>query len=307
MPEPVLILWNTGASRAEQSAELRQICEDRHDWRVEDVASREQIIEAAQRAVETGIERLVIAGGDGSINAAVNGLAEAHRAVPLGILPLGTGNDLARTLAIPDDPIVAAEIVATGPVRRIDRVRVETQSLCMHYINMGSGGLSGEIVEITTPEMKRRWGSLAYLQSAAKNVGELTQYRATITLDDDSPLEVRELYNVILANGRTTSRGLVLAPQANPEDGLLEVMLILASNYADLAALAARWLAGDHLEADQVLCRRAARVRVDADPRMAFSVDGDLVTDEPVTFTVEPHSVPVVVGPAYTADPAPGD
>jgi len=91
----------------------------------------------------------------------------------------------------------------------------------------------------------------------------------------------------------------MLAPYADLQDGQVEVLLVRANGLTDLAVLASRYFAGTHLEDDTIVYRRAGRVRIQAEPPMAFSLDGDLVTDEPVTITVEKQVVPVVVGPEF--------
>lgn len=305
MFERIMILWNPSAGSAEQADALRVHLRGRGDCTLRETATREEVIAATREAARAGCDLIVAGGGDGTVNAAINGLVEPGCELPLAILPLGTGNDLARTLAIPKDPLEAAELLTSGQVRRIDRVRLQSETRRMHYINMGSAGFSGEVLRWTTQEVKRWWGPLAYLRGVAEKLSEMKQYRVIIQLDD-APVMHEELVNVVLANGRTTSGGMRVAPYANPEDGLLEVLLFRADGLTDLAVLASEYFAGRHLEGDRIIYRRAGQVRIQADPPMAFSLDGDLVTDEPVTVTVEQQVVPVVVGPEYLAEP-PGD
>ncbi len=303
MPEAIWVAWNPAAGSADKAGELRSTLEARLDCILRETSTREEIVEFARAGAQDGARMVVAAGGDGTVNAVVNGLDAAGRPeVPLAVLPLGTGNDLCRTLAIPDDPAEALDLLATGVVQRIDRVRAESPSLRMHYVNMGSGGFSAQVVQAADGDLKKRWGPLAYLRGAAQTAGDLTQYHVRVQVDDQPAVHLA-LYNIILANGRTTSRGLLLAPRANPQDGLLEVMLVPGSGLTDMAKLAAQWLAGRHLEADQLVYLRGARVSVESAPPMPFSLDGDLATDEPLVFTVDPQSLAVVVGPQYTAEP----
>lgn len=302
MRERMMILWNPAAGSAEKATWLQSELESRAACSIRTVGSRDEIMRQVEQAAAQGYDLIVAAGGDGTVNAVVNGLAETGSELPLAILPLGTGNDLARTLAIPEDPQDAVELLTVGQVRRIDRVRVESESRRVYYVNMGSAGFSGEVLEWTTEEVKKWWGGLAYLRGAVEMMGDMKSYQCLISLDGE-PVIVEKLLNVVLANGRTTSRGMLLAPRANPEDGLLEVLLIRADGIADLALLASQYFAGRHLESDIVIYRQASRVQIQADPPMAFSLDGDLVTDEPVTVTVEKHALPVVVGTDYTPEP----
>lgn len=302
MFDRILILWNPSAGSAEKASALRAALEQRRECTLREVTSRQAVVNTARSAVENQFDLIVAAGGDGTINAVVNGLSEHDGELPLAILPLGTGNDLARTLAIPDDADLAAELVSSGQVRRIDRVCLETGGRRTHYVNMASAGFSGEVLRWTTEEIKKWWGSLAYVRGVAEKIGELQAYQVILSMDNQ-PVMHEELYNVVLANGRTTSGGMMLAPYANVEDGLLEVLLLRADGVVDLAVLAAEFFARRHLEGERIIYGRASRVQIQSEPPMPFSLDGDLVTDEPVTVTVERQAIPVIVGPDYVAEP----
>lgn len=304
MYQRILILWNPAAGSAETAEALQADLHGRSQCTIRQVFTRDEIVDAARNAVRAGFDLIVAGGGDGTVNAVVNGLAEPGCELPLAILPLGTGNDLARTLAIPDDPHAAAELLTSGQTRLIDRVRLETQTRRFYYVNMGSAGFSGEVLKWTTEDVKKWWGPLAYLRGVAEKISELKPYRVLVGLDNEPVLQ-EELYNIVLANGRTTSGGMLLAPQANPEDGQVEVLMVKANGFMDLAGLASRYVMGRHLEDDTIIYRRASRVQIQAEPPMAFSLDGDLVTDEPVTITVEKQVLPVIVGPDYVPEPLP--
>ena len=105
---------------------------------------------------------MIVAGGDGTLNAALQGLVEAG--LPLGIIPLGTANNLARTLGIPSDPAGACEVIAAGHRRRIDLGWVNGRYFC----TTASVGLSVQITEELSPEAKRRWGPAAYALAAVR-------------------------------------------------------------------------------------------------------------------------------------------
>jgi diacylglycerol kinase (ATP) len=106
-----------------------------------------------------------------------------------------------------------------------------------------------------------------------------------------------------VANGRTAAGGFQVAPLANPEDGLLDVIVVRYGDVLDLAGIAARLLAGNYLSSEQVMHRRARHVHIASQPGMWFNVDGELFTSQPITFTVMPQALRVVVGPEYTPSP----
>jgi diacylglycerol kinase (ATP) len=254
-------------------------------------------------AARAGFDLVVAAGGDGTISGVVDGLAALTAPPRLGLLPLGTGNDLARTLAIPLDPEGAVDALLAEVERPLDLIAVASDDgTRTSAINVAAGGFSGEVDEALTPERKRRWGPLAYVWTALQVVPEIQPFRTRLAFDGGPVVEVDAL-NIIVANGRTVAGGRAVAPLANPEDGLLDVVVVRHGNTIDLARIAARLLRGDYLEDDFVSMRRAAAVRIDADPAMPWNADGELFARAGVEFAVRPRALRVLVGPGYTPQP----
>ena len=222
----------------------------------------------------------------------------------LAVLPLGTGNDLRRTLAIPDDPAAALDLLDQGSVRRIDLFRVDTAGRTFYGVNTASGGFSGQVQEVVTKEMKAAWGPLAYLRGAAAVLPNLHDYHTLIRFDD-GPAERFEALNLIVANGRFAAHGWAVASRADIEDGLLDVIVVRYGPLLDLTAVAAQLLADDYLNSGQVTRRCARCVRIESRPPMWFSVDGELTGEEPAAFTVLPKALDVVVGPDYHTSAVP--
>jgi diacylglycerol kinase (ATP) len=248
----------------------------------------------ARESVEEGLELIVSAGGDGTLNEVVNGIAAAGCNSTLAILPLGTGNDFARHLGLPTNMDEAIEQIGMAQTKEIDLVRV-TSDLVRYFVNVSSGGFSGLVDEKLTPEMKRIWGPLAYLRSAAAAFPELRGYTTRVTLDDADAVDL-DLYNVIVANGRYVAGGIPVAPEAEISDGLLDIILIPERGKAELALLAAQILVGRHLSSDAIIFHRAKRVAINSKPGMWFNVDGELIGNEPATFELLPGALRCVVG-----------
>lgn len=246
----------------------------------------------ARAALKRGCDLIVAAGGDGTLNEVINGIGESSRNVRVGLIPLGTGNDFARTLGIPTDLDQCIELLLAGHTRPIDLVRV-TSDRTRHFVNVSAGGFSGLVDEKLNPEMKKTWGPLAYLRSAAAALPELRAYRTQIALDDKETIS-ESLYNVIIGNGRYVAGGIPVAPEAKPDDGLLDLVLIPERPVADLAILAPQMLTGNHLSSASIIFRRAARISVNSKPGMWFNVDGELIGNEPAVFQVLPRALQFV-------------
>jgi diacylglycerol kinase (ATP) len=248
----------------------------------------------SREAADHGFDLIVAAGGDGTLNAVINGLGERISDVSVGLVPLGTGNDFARSLNLPKDIDTSIELIERRQTRQIDAVRV-TSDRTRYFVNVSGGGFSGIVDEKLTPEMKTTWGPLAYLRGAAEALPELCAYRTEMLLDDAEQMAMN-LYNVIVANGRYVAGGIPIAPKAVIDDGLLDIILIPERPAAHIALLMGQILLGEHLTNEALVFRRAAKLAVNSHPGMWFNVDGELVGNEPAVFEAMPRALRFVVG-----------
>jgi diacylglycerol kinase (ATP) len=249
----------------------------------------------ARAAAGEGCEFVIAAGGDGTINEVVNGLAEHFASVQLGIIPVGTGNDFARSINVPTDIDAAVDLLLRQQTQTVDVVRV-TSDAVRYFINVSAGGFSGLVDEKLTEEMKRTWGPLAYLRSAAEALPDMTNYHTSIVFDDEQEQQI-ETYNIVIANARYVAGGIPIAPEAQIDDGLVDVLIVPVASIPQLALLVPQILLGQHLGSNLIHVRRARKVRVEAQPGMWFNADGELVGNQPATFEVMPRTLRVVVGP----------
>ena len=243
----------------------------------------------AKTALKKGRDTIIAAGGDGTLNEVINGIGENLGNAAVGLVPLGTGNDFGRSIEMPTDLDAAIEVMRAGETRAIDLVRVTSDEV-RYFVNVSAGGFSGLVNEKLTPEMKKSWGPLAYLRSAAAALPELRAYRTTLALDNTESITM-ELYNVVVANGRYVAGGRLIAPEASIDDGLLDVVLIPERPASELALLVAQIALGTHMSSAAVVHRRAAKLTVNSKPGMWFNVDGELVGNEPATFEIVPRAL----------------
>ncbi len=268
-----------------------------------ETGSAEEAESAAQEWTE-GL--LMVAGGDGTITQVVNGLGRAGfpEAVTLALLPTGTGNDLAATLAIPEDPDEAVATIQNDRVRELDVIRVRFEGKADQFlVNVATGGIGARTTDMADGEMKRRWGKMAYLRAALEVARHFEVQEVRLTLDGVER-EVRAV-NVAVGNGRYAGGGWPAAPRANPEDGLIDLVIIEDVGLPEVLALTPAALArSDYLDRDGVFFTRAKEIRVDTEPSdFEFTVDGEVIGTEPVEFTVMPQTLKVVVGPEYVPEP----
>ena len=262
--------------------------------------------DATEAAKEWRNDLLIVVGGDGTISEVVNGLGRAGfpEAVTLAILPAGTGNDLAATLAIPDDPDEAEAVLRQNRVRNLDVVRVRSESIGeQFFINVATGGMGAEVSGAADAEMKKRWGKLSYLRASLEVAREYEAKEVTLTLDG-ARRKLRAV-NLAIGNCRYAGSGWLAAPRANPEDGLLDLVVIEDVGVQEVLTLAPTVLAdSDYLNKEGVFFARAKEIRVEASPgSLEFTVDGEVIGDEPAVFAVIPQALKVIVGPGYVPEP----
>ena len=254
----------------------------------------------AGASADEGVEILVAAGGDGTVNEVVNGIVEIEedRRPTLAVLPLGTGNDFARTLGIHGFR-EAVKAIRRGTTRRTDLVRFRGNGLWRTFANASAGGFSDVVDEALDPEIKRAWGPLAYMRAAFERLGDVTEYRSRLVFDDDPGSRVEiDAVNVVVANGRYVAAGIPVAPFAEIDDGVFDVVAFRNLGIPRLAALAPWVLAGRHLdeESPAIEFRQARSLEIVADPPMPFNVDGEPVGEHPARFEILPGALEVVVG-----------
>jgi diacylglycerol kinase (ATP) len=296
------ILFNPRAGAADEIIVIRESMRDRPDVDFVETHDAEHLRRTTVSSLAKKYQVIVAAGGDGTIHTVINAMMSRRAEATLGIIPLGTGNDLARMLDIPTQPAEAVRLLDHGEARTLDLMKVRIGKRTLYGHNVAAGGFTGQMNEVMTDELKQTWGPFAYLRGAMKVLPDLTQYRTTLRYGGKPPQAVRAM-NIIVANGRTAGGGVVVAPQANPEDGLLDVVIVRAGTALELTGVAARLLAGDYTASDLVTHARATRVEVDSQPGMWFNVDGELLTNERIAFSIVPRAIRVIVGPQYAAQP----
>lgn len=248
----------------------------------------------AHDAIAAGAEMIVVAGGDGTIHEVVEGMSADFGAAVLCVVPMGTGNDFARSLGLAGPIGDVLSLLDRSKPAAIDLIRVRGRET--HYVvNAATGGFSIAVEEKLTDAAKAMLGPFAYLAAAARSVADVKQYRARITIDDAQTVEA-DTPNIVIANGRFVAGGHHVAPQADLRDGRLDLIVVTAQTLGERLKLLAEYGAGRHLESDDLLFHQARKVRIESDPPMPFSLDGETVPGEPdLTFEVLPGVLRVLM------------
>ncbi len=250
--------------------------------------------ELAREAAAGGAELLVAVGGDGTVNEVVNGLVGAERA-ELAVIPRGTGGDFVRTFGIPSKLDAAVRVALGGKTRTIDVGRSRYRAWSgedaeSYFANIASAGMSGAIAKRTNESSRSPFGGkAAYLWST---VAVFARWRNTeVQIAVDAETRSGPMFDVIVANCRFLAGGMKITPEAEPDDGLFDVLLIGDISKLDLVRTMPKIYRGTHLPHPKAELLRGASVTVEAADPLPVELDGEQPGTTPVRFDVVPRAL----------------
>jgi YegS/Rv2252/BmrU family lipid kinase len=255
----------------------------------------------AREGVRAGVERIVVAGGDGTMSEVVSGLLAAGLGgyVELALLPLGTGGDLRRTLALPADMGGALAAIARGERTALDAGRVSYvdrsgRDAVSYFANIASLGISGLTTELVNHAPKALGGRLSFLFGTLRSIASYRAAPVALRVDGDLVHE-GPLVLAAAANGRFFGGGMEVAPRARPDDGLLDVVAIPGFGKLRLLSELPRIYRGSHLDVPGVVWRRGAFVEAEplGEPPWV-EIDGEPLGRLPARIEVLPKALTVV-------------
>jgi diacylglycerol kinase (ATP) len=237
------------------------------------------------RTLGKKVDLLILGGGDGTFNAAVEAVLEVER--PLGILPLGTANDLARSLGVGLSAVEAARIIVQGQIRRIDLGWVNGK----HYFNVASIGLAAGLRPLLTRARKQRWGVLAYPISLVSAYRSNRPFRARIICNGHVNNTV--CIQMAVGNGRHYGGGLVVHPDSTIEDHLLNLYCIQPQPFNELIRLLPAIKAGTFDGHTGVWIMNGDEFTIITNRKKRISADGEIIAHTPALFKVQPGRLAV--------------
>jgi YegS/Rv2252/BmrU family lipid kinase len=290
-PKPLALLVNPSAAHGRALKMLPQVEHEldarRIPFRVSRTHDLDDGVGRALLAAEAG-EMPVVVSGDGLIGAVGGALAGSD--VPLGIVPAGRGNDLARVLGIPTDPAAAVEVLAAGQGRRIDVGEANGK----RFLGIASTGFDS-VANRLANETKLLRGNLVYAYAGIRALVGWKPARFTIQVGEE---RLRfSGYSVAAANSRAYGGGMLLAPDADLADGELDVVTVGAVGKLRFLANLPKVFKGVHVEEDEVRVFRTARLELSASRPFAVYADGEHLTDLPASLRVLPQALTVVAPP----------
>ena len=251
---------------------------------------------AGGAAAAAGCSTVFVAGGDGTVNEAVNGIAAAGalERIRIGIIPLGTGNDFAAALGIPADVEGALAVLSQERELRVDLGTVNGRV----FINTSGGGFIAEVSVAVTPQLKTVTGRLAYLIGGAQVLWEYEPVRATVTAEPGGLRLGLRLYAFAVCNSRLIGGGRIIAPHAVIDDGLLDLCLIEAMSAVEFVALARKVADGDHVDDPRVRYLQATSIVIELEPEAWINTDGEVLSARRCEYAVRAGAATFLAGEA---------
>ena len=230
------------------------------------------------RERKDAVDLVVVGGGDGSINAAAPGIIDTG--LPLGVLPLGTANDLARTLDLPLDLEGAVGVIAAGRTRRIDLGEVNGHP----YFNVASLGFGVDLTHALTSDAKKRWGPLGYAVAGLRVLRRLQPFHVEIEMGGTRTRS--RTIHLAVGNGRHYGGGMTVSQDAAIDDGRLDVYSLEVESAWKLLMLLPALRSGRTQDWTEIRTLAGQEIRVSTRRHRSVNADGEIVTRTPATFKV---------------------
>src|SRR5690625_3398380 len=225
--------------------------------------------EAAKIAVERKHDIVLIAGGDGTINEVVQGIAEADYRPKLGVIPAGTTNDFARALSIPRDIKKAVDIILKDQAKALDIGKVNDH----YFINIAGGGDLTELTYDVPIKLKSTLGQLAYYLKGIEMLPFLKPVSTVIEYDDH--VFEGDIMLFLVANTNSVGGFEKLAPNALIDDGYFDLLILKKTNLAEFLRIATAGIRGSHIDDENIIYTQAKRIKVTPKEKMLLNVDGE--------------------------------
>lgn len=289
MKQRALLLVNRHARQGQTKLSEAIACLEKAGFvLMEEPTDRPQALPDLIRQYRDRVDLVIIGGGDGTLNAALEGLVDTQ--LPLGILPLGTANDLARTLGIPTTLSEACQIIADDVLDRIDVGWVNGK----YFFNVASLGLSVQITRKLNKEMKQRWGVLAYGMAAIQVLLQSRPFTVDLRFEGGESTRMKTV-QVAVGNGRYYGGGMTVATAAAIDDQRLDVYSLNLKHWWQMLMILPDMRSGNHTSWDFVEHHCCREVEIYTRRPYDINTDGEITTQTPARFRVIPQAVTVLV------------
>lgn len=298
LPEPVTMIINGNSRRGQEAFPLaKQALCDAGVPLGKAILSKhkEETVRVLREEIERGARTVIVGGGDGTLSQCANVLAGST--VAMAVLPLGTGNTLARSLGIPFDIEEAAQTIARGHIETMNVGRVNGRV----FLNSVTLGLSSDIAHALDGDIKKKWGVLSWVIVGGKVIFKHRALRLRVSAPEKQ-YRVRT-HQLVISNGRYIAGPIAAGPDASVQDDVLRVFTLGRSTRWSLFKLTILWILGRHETSPEANYFATQKVRVHSLKKTLIAdVDGELCEKTPLTIEIASHALRVVVPHDFEAD-----
>jgi len=261
------------------------------DWRFTEARGDAETI--ARKAATSGVSLVVSVGGDGTFHETANGVLGTDATI--GLIPFGTGNDLARALGLFGDVKIACEAIKSGVVRRIDvgAIRGTGFDGVRHFFVLSGTGFDAKTAQTVNSGIRYLSGAPAYVWGSLITLAKFEPFNLTVTTETET--RTLEAMFVSVANAATTGGGMLIAPGAIVDDGCLDLCVVGKVSKATLAYQLTQVFSGAHTKHPAVSMLRGSQITLEADPPQPLLIDGEVIGSTPASIVVIAKALPILV------------
>ncbi|MGE5628688.1 MAG: YegS/Rv2252/BmrU family lipid kinase [Solirubrobacterales bacterium] len=242
----------------------------------------------ALKHLDSNYKYILVAGGDGTVDTVVNKMKEMNIDLPIAILPVGTANDFAKFIGMPEDVEHACEQILKSEITNLDVGRMNDK----YFVNVASTGLFTDVSQKTDINLKNTIGKLAYYVKGLEQIPNFRKLKIKVT--SENAVYNGDMYLMLIFNGQTAG-SLKFAYKAEMDDGLLDVIIIKAVMFVDIIALLLNMIKGEHLENENsIVYFKASKIDIECDEDIVTDIDGEKGPDFPLHIECMKHSLKVL-------------
>ncbi len=259
--------------------------------------------QSGERSVREGYAQIFVAGGDGTLNEVLNGVASTAGGLErttFGLIPLGTGNDFADALGLPEDVEAALDILLNGRVISVDVGKLNDY----FFVNVSAGGFIAEVSDAVNPELKSIAGKLAYLVGGAQVLFDYEPVETHVRVKGEQGMTEQNVSMQMFAvcNSRMVGGGRMIAPHAVIDDEMLDVCFVEAMPTLEFLNLLRLISTGDHVDDERVQYFRTQELELRFEREIKVNTDGEVLTTNICRYKVLPHAARFLAGEAPFAE-----
>lgn len=297
----VILNPTAGRGRAGKERELitRALAQYDGEFSLEETRVHNHATEIARQAVAAGYDLIIAAGGDGTVNQVVNGMAGSG--IPLGILGCGTGNDFAAMIGMPKDTLSSIKQIMEGEVKWVDLCRVNRK----YFISSVGAGFDGAVAHTVNHGFRWIRGMTAYLLGVFMTLFSYKQHPVRLQVDEET-YEFKALL-VAVNNATTYGGGIKINPEARIDDGLFNICAAKNMNFFEILCCLPLAVKGAHQRLKKVMMLQGKEVTLESKTPLYYQLDGEVLQDRILKFSIYPRSFPIkgaVIEPSAVCDPS---